>query len=117
MMRKFIYLLAVSAFAFTGNANAAPFTECPIEAFLIQDKVAKAYGVRLGTGYYQLLADDLDTNNRLNGVGFSVHDDYIYGWNYATRSPGRVGSDYQICLLYTSPSPRDATLSRMPSSA
>ena len=26
-------------------------------------------------------------------------------------------SDYNICLLYTSPSPRDATLSRMPSSA
>ena len=25
--------------------------------------------------------------------------------------------EYQICLLYTSPSPRDATLSRMPSSA
>ena len=25
--------------------------------------------------------------------------------------------NYQICLLYTSPSPRDATLSRMPSSA
>ena len=24
---------------------------------------------------------------------------------------------YQVCLLYTSPSPRDATLSRMPSSA
>ena len=26
-------------------------------------------------------------------------------------------ADYQVCLLYTSPSPRDATLSRMPSSA
>ena len=26
-------------------------------------------------------------------------------------------SDWQTCLLYTSPSPRDATLSRMPSSA
>ena len=25
--------------------------------------------------------------------------------------------DYKVCLLYTSPSPRDATLSRMPSSA
>ena len=25
--------------------------------------------------------------------------------------------DHQLCLLYTSPSPRDATLSRMPSSA
>ena len=27
------------------------------------------------------------------------------------------GKDYTSCLLYTSPSPRDATLSRMPSSA
>ena len=27
------------------------------------------------------------------------------------------GDIYYICLLYTSPSPRDATLSRMPSSA
>ena len=27
------------------------------------------------------------------------------------------GEDVFICLLYTSPSPRDATLSRMPSSA
>ena len=26
-------------------------------------------------------------------------------------------TDFMICLLYTSPSPRDATLSRMPSSA
>ena len=33
---------------------------------------------------------------------------------------GYVGLKYEvllICLLYTSPSPRDATLSRMPSSA
>ena len=28
-----------------------------------------------------------------------------------------IGSKWDICLLYTSPSPRDATLSRMPSSA
>ena len=27
------------------------------------------------------------------------------------------GADHIVCLLYTSPSPRDATLSRMPSSA
>ena len=26
-------------------------------------------------------------------------------------------TNFQLCLLYTSPSPRDATLSRMPSSA
>ena len=29
----------------------------------------------------------------------------------------RMGAQISICLLYTSPSPRDATLSRMPSSA
>ena len=28
-----------------------------------------------------------------------------------------VSGFYRVCLLYTSPSPRDATLSRMPSSA
>ena len=32
----------------------------------------------------------------------------------AEFKPGRV---FNACLLYTSPSPRDATLSRMPSSA
>ena len=30
---------------------------------------------------------------------------------------GKKGEDIDNCLLYTSPSPRDATLSRMPSSA
>ena len=50
MMRKLARLLAFSVLVFTGNAYAEPFTECPIEAFLIQDTVAKAYGVRLGTG-------------------------------------------------------------------
>ena len=32
------------------------------------------------------------------------------------RVGGRVATDY-ICLLYTSPSPRDGATSRMPSSA
>ena len=36
--------------------------------------------------------------------------------NISKRSTGR-GTKYHSCLLYTSPSPRDATLSRMPSSA
>ena len=30
---------------------------------------------------------------------------------------GGAGGGFMTCLLYTSPSPRDATLSRMPSSA
>ena len=47
--------------------------------------------------------------------------DMFCGWSaYANRTQiiaeGESGRYYD-CLLYTSPSPRDATLSRMPSSA
>ena len=35
----------------------------------------------------------------------------------AERADGLFGEGIKACLLYTSPSPRDATLSRMPSSA
>ena len=63
----------------------------------------------------------------------------VRGWIYRTRSSGKLAfivirdstgsiqstvskknvseSSFSDCLLYTSPSPRDATLSRMPSSA
>ena len=37
--------------------------------------------------------------------------------NYAKRRLGDLMIDFGICLLYTSPSPRDGLLSRMPSSA
>ena len=37
--------------------------------------------------------------------------------NYAFPGGMMLGTDSHTCLLYTSPSPRDATLSRMPSSA
>ena len=34
-----------------------------------------------------------------------------------TKSDAILADPFYVCLLYTSPSPRDATLSRMPSSA
>ena len=40
-----------------------------------------------------------------------------YTRNEVRRVDISVGAAYSACLLYTSPSPRDATLSRMPSSA
>ena len=53
-----------------------------------------------------------------------VKENYVGGFNAfnlkgesQTRSFDNVERLYKICLLYTSPSPRDATLSRMPSSA
>ena len=33
------------------------------------------------------------------------------------QTSAEIGGQLRVCLLYTSPSPRDATLSRMPSSA
>ena len=63
------------------------------------------------------------------GIDSTTSSNKFFGshryWNRETATVGssvRVvegsnnGSNY-ICLLYTSPSPRDATLSRMPSSA
>ena len=51
-------------------------------------------------------------------------DDQDWGDDGAPDTPGQLAVDvYEsaeklfVCLLYTSPSPRDATLSRMPSSA
>ena len=47
--------------------------------------------------------------NNCCGIEIAERDDI-------TTSPG-TRMEYNTCLLYTSPSPRDATLSRMPSSA
>ena len=55
---------------------------------------------------------------------YSISDCEIIDCNNNTLSPGLIDMwvfvgepGYEHCLLYTSPSPRDATLSRMPSSA
>ena len=47
------------------------------------------------------------------GVGADLGD-IILGW---TISLVIIFVVYRVCLLYTSPSPRDRSLSRMPSSA
>ena len=58
---------------------------------------------------------------------FTITDDFADDWKalkLSAKRDSRNISDVlrdavtsKICLLYTSPSPRDATLSRMPSSA
>ena len=59
---------------------------------------------------------------RLSEMGISVHDqrdeETLGPKTLARTSTTAVkGGNSKDCLLYTSPSPRDATLSRMPSSA
>ena len=42
---------------------------------------------------------------------------FLSSYQQITLTKDDIGRQFQFCLLYTSPSPRDATLSRMPSSA
>ena len=71
--------------------------------------------------YLQAGADIIETNT-FNGTRVSMSD---YGmeelaWEInhaATQLAREVADQYSTCLLYTSPSPRDDTGSRMPSSA
>ena len=49
-----------------------------------------------------------DKQIREGKISFGVSS---YGYD------ARVSNEFKICLLYTSPSPRDRLLSRMPSSA
>ena len=58
-------------------------------------------------------------NSIESGRSFYSRLTYKVAKKYIKVLQGRVNPDgsYETCLLYTSPSPRDATLSRMPSSA
>ena len=60
---------------------------------------------------YRRLVEHLGTADSATGAFRSVID----GWFFALEQD--VLADGSVCLLYTSPSPRDRTRSRMPSSA
>ena len=73
----------------------------------------------------QVLGEEEDTDRRQelievlqNAVTFSVSAQTKKGgWGYVSAKEDDFDEGSTTCLLYTSPSPRDATLSRMPSSA
>ena len=73
---------------------------------------------QVATNGYILLHDQEFTRQELVDVSRRIGDT-----NDSNPSMGHMEfnpkdtPDLSICLLYTSPSPRDATLSRMPSSA
>ena len=52
------------------------------------------------------------SSNAITGVGFQP--DWVWIKNRSATESHRI---HDACLLYTSPSPRDRTRSRMPSSA
>lgn len=78
------------------SANAAPFKECPTQAFLGQSKVASLYGVNLATGYYSGISSEMGTTDKINALGFNLHDSYLYGWSYEHGTLAKIGDDYQV---------------------
>lgn len=76
--------------------SAAPFSECPTEAFLVQDKIANLYGVQLATGFYEKTSPVDWNQEKMNALAFSVHDSYLYAYNYYYGSLVRISNDYQV---------------------
>ena len=71
------------------------------------DKEYFAYFMEMGTGKSKVLVDNiamLYDKGKINGA-------------LIVAPKGVIGTWYNNCLLYTSPSPRDRQKSRMPSSA
>ena len=58
--------------------------------------------------------NSIDQNYTLLQTNFTSVEDFIKAQKIIEKQASPIN---EICLLYTSPSPRDATLSRMPSSA
>lgn len=81
-----------------GSASlyAQPFTECPTEAFLIQDKLANLYGVQLATGFYEKSSPADWNQQKMNALAFSIHDRYLYAFNYYYGTIVRIGADFQV---------------------
>lgn len=86
----------VSLLFIAAGSSAAPFDTCPSKAFLVQGTTATIFGVNLVSGSYNRFADNVGTNQKVNGFGFSVHDRYLYGWDYSRGNIGRIGKDYVL---------------------
>ena len=74
----------------------------------------------LDLGSFDSVVEGSDSVLRFFPTKFRLNNYNVITMSYSMDQIGDVVSSIgstTICLLYTSPSPRDATLSRMPSSA
>jgi len=105
-MKRYQILISLYLGFASLNAQAGdPFSTCPSKAFLVQDTTARLYGVNLVSGNAPELTSDMGTSSKVNGFGFSVHDQYLYGWGYEAGTLVRIGSDYQVEPLSITNSP------------
>ena len=87
--------------------------------FTVVEEVATHGGIlefpSFTKGKSQLTADETDFSRKVSNV--RIHIERVIGRLRNWTILNTIIPISQACLLYTSPSPRDATLSRMPSSA
>ncbi len=102
-LKPLIKYSCLSASLFITTVSAQPFGHCPTKAYIIQTpgSVPITYGVDLALGSYSVLSPDMGTT-KVNGVGFSFHDNYMYGWDYGAQTLAQIGSDYQTVPLNVS---------------
>lgn len=79
---------------------ADAFDSCPALAYLIQtpSSFPIVYGLDLSTGSYSILAFGMGTTS-VNGIGFNLYDNYIYGWDYGSQTLSQIGNNYQVTAL------------------
>ena len=94
----------ISIFLFSGHAG--------LKHLLLDDQLARAEGI----AHSLSLCPNLKLV-MLNGCSTMGHVKLLLGKGIPMVIATSAPVDDNSCLLYTSPSPRDATLSRMPSSA
>lgn len=86
------YWLAYSDPTYTPSG---PFQSCPEDAFLVQTRAARFYGIDLGSGNYRQLHATTGMGS-INAMGFSIHDQYLYAWDKDNTNLIRIDARYSI---------------------
>ena len=98
------------------------FRNLGAHAFTVTDAAgAESITVAVGAAKYVYLTNNTTLGGTWSNIAFGVGTSYadavtLQGAGLTTVS-GQLATTQNVCLLYTSPSPRDRTRPRMPSSA
>ena len=98
----------------TDQRAAAPILRIPVVIHVIHSGEAVGTGSNLSAAQIQAQLDVLNEDFSAQNANFNQTPSQ---WASVIGNPDIQFCLATVCLLYTSPSPRDATLSRMPSSA
>lgn len=94
-MKFKLTVLAALSLAST-QAFSAPFTQCPSEGFLVQDKVARLYAVNLAGSFQREIAPSGWTSTKLNALAFNTFDNYLYAYDYTLGDIVKIGEDFSV---------------------